>query len=364
MLCGSKWKSCDCEWFNFDEDDDLDGYYAERGNPFLSQGREDDPADADLPEPPAHGHARMRATGEGRYRRRLQEHRDEELARRLQYGMELDSKLSVDDDDDVGDYDDYDDYDDSYVVGGSCAGAATGLGISSGPNMDEHYRHSSGRNRARVRVKPSSATGVYDRRAGYRTPPRDICDRASHGPEASQARGARGGSMERRLAERLSEGRKQRFSPMPDMVMGYPPQSMNAHMGVVPPVLPPPPMGTYPPTRMPMGMAAAAGSPPMMASPQHHPFGGGLPSHGPPPMHHAPPMLMGEYAPMPGGGGAIRRRDSGGSAPRSSSMAGLNAQGSGLSRVFEWRNFVPPGVPDSDGPRTSDERLSRVTWDG
>lgn len=355
MLCGSKWKSCDCEWFNFEENDDLHGYHAQRVNPFNphdGQDRRLDREPREPREPRTQGRPRARTYGEEVYRRRLQEQRDEELARRLQYDIMLDGEPSDDDEDDDDDDDD-DNYDDSYIVGRGGVGGVPGLGIASGHHINEHYRHDSGQNRdSRTRLGlPPMAT--YNRRAEQQTPTRETFSRG-YGSEVNVGRGARGGSMERRLAERLSEHRQGHRPPHSEV--GYLPAAMSPHMGTMTGMPPPPPMGPYTPGRMPLGMGPSM-SPPMMATPQHHPFGGFSP-HGPPMIHHPPPH-MADYAPVAGGSRGVRRHDYDGSAPRSSSMAGLNGPGSGMNRVFEWRNFVQPGVPGSDG-RVSDERLSRV----
>lgn len=34
--------------------------------------------------------------------------------------------------------------------------------------------------------------------------------------------------------------------------------------------------------------------------------------------------------------------------PKSSTLAGLNGYGRGMHRVFEWRNFVEPGMPEGE----------------
>ncbi len=70
---------------------------------------------------------------------------------------------------------------------------------------------------------------------------------------------------------------------------------------------------------------------------------------------------MKEYAgpAMAGDRAVLTRRVSDSGAPRSS-LAGLNAQGRGLNRVCEWRDFVEPGDPDNESVRASEETLSRV----
>jgi hypothetical protein len=36
--------------------------------------------------------------------------------------------------------------------------------------------------------------------------------------------------------------------------------------------------------------------------------------------------------------------------PKDSVLAGLTGSGRGMNRVFEWRTFVQPGVPDDEEP--------------
>lgn len=38
--------------------------------------------------------------------------------------------------------------------------------------------------------------------------------------------------------------------------------------------------------------------------------------------------------------------------PKGSAMAGLNGRGRGMNRVFEWRGYVEPGVPEGEATST------------
>jgi hypothetical protein len=322
MLCGSKWKSCDCEWFNFEPIDDVNDY---RPGP----GQLDDIFDSDDAPP-----TRARTYSQQMRRRRAQEHHDQELARRMQYDMSLDQESEEDEDDD------------DYGMSGA-APDSVGLGIA--PGHHDNYRNNTGRHRTRLHGSPVSYE--HGRRgSGHRTPPRSLYDRGGYVTEVNKQRGLRGSergdSMERRLADRLSE---QRMSSGPSSHMGaFVPPHMSPMMSQ--PVPPPPPMGPYqPPVRMPMGSMPMANSPPMMAAPPHHAFGS-FPPHqqGPvPAYHHQSHSRVGkpDYEVQ----------------PRTSSMAaGLGSQSGGSNRVAQWMTHVVSGPPEEKVSRRSDERMPRV----
>ncbi|KAG9259084.1 uncharacterized protein F5Z01DRAFT_24150 [Emericellopsis atlantica] len=254
--------------------------------------------------------------------RKVQDNYDEDLARQ----MELDMALE-DTDDDNEEYD--------ITVGRV---DRDGLGISSGRRRNTHYSHSSGRNRTQPRESPP----VHE--PGYKTPPRSVYDRGNYVSETGRARGLRSdsfreGSMERRLAQRLSEPRPNAGPPM-----GFPPGPPHGGpAGMMPQGVPPPPMGPTPyhqphQMRMPLGSVPLTSSPPMMSSPPH-PFGS-FPPHPSQAIHYQPPparSMMSDYD----HGGSPRSS----TGPRSSSMAGLSSHGGeGKSRVHEWRRHVDVGV--------------------
>lgn len=307
MLCGSKWKTCDCEWFNFEPIDDLNEYYE-------GPGHMDDIFDSDDAPP-----TRNRAHAQQLRRRRAQEHHDQELARRMQYDMSLEQDS---DEDEEGD---------AYHMSGG-AGDAVGLGISPG----HHDQHRANTGRYRTRARGSPVAYEHSRRgSGHKTPPRSLYERGGYVTEVNRKRGLRGSergergdSMERRLAERLSE---QRVTSGPPMHMaGFAPSHMSPAAMMNQPV-PPPPMGPYPPSmRMPMCSMPLANSPPMMSAPPHHAFGS-FPPHQAIPIHHhqsQPRGVMPEF-------------DDGEPRSTTSMTAGLGPQGAGNSRVADWVNNLP-----------------------
>lgn len=330
MLCGSKWKSCDCEWFNFEPIDDLNDYYE-------GPGHMDDIFDSDDAPP-----TRNRAYSQQMRRRRAQEHHDEELARRMQYDMSLEQES------------DDDEYGDEYHMSGG-AGDSVGLGIA--PGHHDYGRSNTGRHRTRMRGSPVSYEHTRQG-SGHKTPPRSVhYNRGSYISEVGRSRGVRGSergdSMERRLAERLSEQRVPQGPPQgpsPMHMPGYGPSHMSP-AAMMSQSVAPPPMGPYPPSamRMPMHSMPMPSSPPMMAAPPHHAFGSFPP-------HQAAPIHQSHSYPR----GGMPDFDEDG--PRSAAAAGLGSTGGGKDRVAQWATHVAPGPPDGEKTmgRRSNERLSRV----
>lgn len=196
MICGAKWKSCECPWFNYNaaEPDVLE----HTQDPFTARSERDR---LSIREARGHSTRHHPQAYEGEITsRRVLERRDESVARPPQHD-------DLDDDDD-----------DDYVEG---YGAHGGMGHY----MNEDYR--------RPRVKPAAPS-----------PPMAAVDRANSGDYVSgvnRARGVRGSSMDR-LADRFSESR-QGNSPIHrgfTHVMAPPP---GMAMGAPPPPPPPPPMG-------------------------------------------------------------------------------------------------------------------------
>ncbi|PNY27659.1 E3 ubiquitin-protein ligase itt1, partial [Tolypocladium capitatum] len=204
MICGVKWKGCDCPWFNdvrfqgdFAEhpDDavpqmrgDLRDTFDGEGRPAPAEprGQGQHPATMALPVRP-----RPRSYQEETLLRRLQEQRDADVARQLQHP------------------DDY--YDEHDVTGG--VGDVQGVGNAAGHYMNDDYRRGG---RFRAAMPPPRATMV-DRGTDYVT-------------DVGRARGGRGDSMERRLADRLSESRsgigmRPGMAPMAPPAMRSPPRS-------------------------------------------------------------------------------------------------------------------------------------------
>jgi len=127
MICGLKWKSCNCPWFNYDavEADRLN-HEADRLNDMRV------PEDPEEAEPRPH---RLRRPRPDNYndemnQRRRQERADEELARRLE-------RMDVDDDDD------------GYQGG---VGNIQGIGNGAGHFMNQNY----------IRAAHNILTGNFD----------------------------------------------------------------------------------------------------------------------------------------------------------------------------------------------------------
>ena len=292
MICGVKWKNCDCPWFTYDS---IEGDRLQHMNIPVPPIRGDlrdifmgdgPPAPAELrgqagggPLPARH---RPQTFEEERVLRQLQEEGDRELARRLQL---------------------HGDVEEHHMMGG--VGDVVGIGNSAGHFMNENYRR----------------TGLYTAR------PRNISPAYERGSDyvanANHARGVRGGSMERRLADRLSERRAG-----PDIQAGAGPRAP-----LVNPMGPPPPVlrrhtveeETY---NSASGTRRSERVVPGRVSRQYED----------------------ERAVHEPRSRRRRRREAEEeeATPRDSTMAGLNGEGRGMNRVFEWRNFVEPGVPDGE----------------
>lgn len=355
MVCGVKWRNCDCEWFNFEPEDNLNAYYTDRGHPDNLVYAEDPPVPrlARGSTDPGRRAGRPRAWSyedEVRHRR-AQEQQDEDLARRLQYEMSLDGDERRRDDD----YDDDDDDDDDDDEADE-AGAGVGLGISSGRAASEHYEHrrrGSGRHKTMPPPVPDAPMGrSYEREKTYPSTTSSRYERGGYVTEVHKPRGSRGGrsrSMERRLADRLSHSRYA-VPGRPDMSMGGPPphmspqHHMSPHMGAPPPPLPPMGGPHYGPVPMPMSMPPPSRGPMMMGAPmppmsyRSQPYG---------PSYAHPPDMLGESGPFGSPDLEGRRRNSD-SVPRSSTLAGLDGPPGGVGRVFEWRNFVEPTYEDDE----------------
>lgn len=386
MVCGVKWRNCDCEWFNFETDDNLGGYYGERANA-------GDPFEGDAPPVPrlyrgsteplprSSARPRSRHREEPRYYRHAQEQQDEDLARRLQYEMSLSGDDSEDSEED------------------DVLGDGVGLGISGGRAASEHYerrRRGSGRTtlppapeppigRSYEREQTYPSTRKYETSSKYETPTKyetsakyetpskyespakyetsakyetaGKYERGSYVTEVHRARGSRGSkgersrSMEKRLANRLSESRYNtpgRDMPMPTH-MSPQHHGMSPHMGPPPPM---PPMGAPHPGQMPMPMPMPMSMPPptrapMMMGPMPPQAFRGQP-YGSATYHPPAPDFMGEKGPYGSPDLDGRRRRDSDSVPRSSTMAGLDGPAGGVGRVYEWRSFVEPTYDDAD----------------
>ncbi|KAM0327992.1 hypothetical protein ACHAQA_005391 [Verticillium albo-atrum] len=316
MICGLKWKTCECPWFNHEthEDDDLEDMYIppSLGRDRLGMIDSSPPSRRAMhPVPDLGPPMPMRQRAPDHYEdplmRRLQERQDSDLARRLH----------VPDED--GD-------------------------------MSPHHRSDDHRRRARHAPVPAppppSAPPVGFERASAT---------GEYVAGVNRARGVRQDSVERRLADRLSE-----FRSSPGSRGGM--QNM-----MMPP--PPPPPGSGHPLSM---HASSVGVPTMRMSAMEEELmynsrgRGGWPSG--PDAGMMMPGGMGGYAQAPPPPAPVpeppaelvsrvRRRagepkpSTTTGEPKSSTMAGLTGEGRGMGRVFEWRNHVEPGVPGDERQR-------------
>lgn len=320
MICGVKWKGCDCPWFN---DGGFQGDFLEHMNVPVPQIRGDlrDILDGDGPPAPSElrgqgqhpatmalpARPRPRSYQEEMLLRRLQEQRDADVARHLQYS------------------DDY--YEEHDTMGG--VGDVQGVGNAAGHYMNDDYRRGG---RFRAAMPPPRATTV-DRGADYVT-------------DVGRARGGRGDSMERRLADRLSEARsgmgmRPGMAPMPPP-MRSPPRS--------PPMGPAADMGIGMGMGMGMGMGAAP-APPGRGLRQHsieqELYNGA--AHTPRPERVVGGRIPRAYEDEAEVHSPRSRRRAREERPRSSDMAGLSGHGGqGMNRVSQWRSFVEPGVPEGE----------------
>ncbi|KAF4977451.1 hypothetical protein FZEAL_6015 [Fusarium zealandicum] len=303
IVCGQKPKRCECPWFEHD-DPDLDHNDHMNGPPTRRGGdiqvfkggdiqvfnggdiqvfRDEAPPAPEESRTPrrARGSARPQIYDEEALMRQHQEQRDEEMARRSHY------------------YDREDDYEDR-------GGIADVVRVE---NTSGHYTKDVPRRTGRrvVGAPPSPS------RPGFENPPGGDYYAGGEHP-----REARGGSMDRRLADRFAESR---YGPMHGMEP--PPGPMGAS-------LMPPPIGMPPPVR------------------EGTYYGGGM----------GPERVIVErdyddnesyYS------HSSRSRKSGlrSDTPKSSELAGLSGRSSGLGRVDAWRTYVAPGAPEGEAAVTA-----------
>jgi hypothetical protein len=194
-----------------------------------------------------------------------------------------------------------------------------GIGNAAGHFLNDDYRRRS----HNTMVPPVAPPAVPP------PPPSAAPERANSGANyvsgVKKARGVRASSMERRLADRFSE---QRQPPMPTHhSFGPPHPAYSMGMGFGPP---PPPQ------------------PPMVPSPisRRHTMDDDMYDLPPNPFFPGPPLArrpthdyMDDFAIYPP---PSRRRYRDMKPPRPSELAGLTGPGSGMNRVYEWRNHVDP----------------------
>ena len=291
MVCAAKWKNCDCPWFNYDSDDQLEDMNVptpvsrrEQRNGFP----DDSTSRREVRESPR-ARPRPRQYDEDAPYRRPKASSDEAATRRMHaFG------------------DDYDVYD---PMGG--VGDIVGIGNNAGHYMNDHYRRG-------VPEGPPGrpAFGRSNSARGYVA-------------GVSKARGFRGGSMEARLADRFSDSRQ---GPGPIMEAPAPPPPPGPpHMSTT---IMPPPMG-MPPPLMPSG-------PPLAMTDRLYDMRGIIVERDP--NEYGDEDSYGSHSSR----GRKGYRSRGTDTPKSSTLAGLSGRGVGMGRVDVWRKFVEPGDPEGE----------------
>ncbi|TQN67284.1 putative E3 ubiquitin-protein ligase ARI4 [Colletotrichum shisoi] len=293
MVCGTKWRNCDCPWFN-DETADADQLRDVQLPATIQRMERMDLAESSrsvrptvassVPPPPPQPLRRSRSQeyDSSRLMRRFQENRDQEIARTLQSY-------------EVGEV-----YDGGY-------GDIVSIGNTTGHFVnDDYHREADAYVSAPVPPAP--------------TPPAAF-ERPAPTDYMSGVNRARG------LAERFSELRPGPGGSWPGMIAPPP----------VPPLLGP--MST-PLMAAPMAM----GPPPPLPLLRRHTMEEeemydrtARPSEG---MVYDYERVAAVHAPR----SRRRMREE----PRSSTLAGLTGVGRGMNRVHEWRNHVRPGMPEGE----------------
>ncbi|KAI0834070.1 hypothetical protein F5Y06DRAFT_177752 [Hypoxylon sp. FL0890] len=297
MICGLKWKTCECPWFNYDavEADHLD--HMQIPEPIIDRDRfnlnRSAPA-LDTRRSPGGGlRTRPSTFDDERLLRRFQERQDEELARRLQFE------------------DTEDEYMDPEDVGGI-------------DNEAGHFMQNTFRRRAQTVVAPPAPAPPPVTPFGGAGSV--ITDYVSG---VKRARGVRANSMERRLADRF----EQRQGNTPNLhAFGQPippPPAPPRAMG--PPPIPQPPLAPTPLMRRhtiddDLYDGPRASRLPERIIPRRAATRG-----------YVDDQALYETAPR------VRRRERAAStSPKDSVLAGLTGPGRGMHRVYEWVNHVEP----------------------
>lgn len=370
MICGAKWKTCDCPWFSHDavESDRLEHMqipmHIRSDHMSMRSEMLFDPAPpsprvfrSGTVSPAAAARPRPQSYEEEILLRRLQEQRDERLTRRMRAQAQYDDH---DDDDD----DDNDDYQ-------GRIGVIHGIGHQAGHHMNDDYR----RRPETTIVPPAPHT---EPRGAPQQPPYDrtTAGGTDYVSGVHRARGVRAGSMERRLADRFNSELR---------------SAAPAHRGPPPPPPPPPPPMLKTAATMPI-LPMSMVPPQMVGHPMgHHSSPGITPVRRRHTMeeelynsHHSSPRSAGPPPPRPRSGrtrvhrrtddfeeddedeiaapppvSRRHRRESRqhhrdpDEPPKSSTLAGLTGPGRGMDRVFEWVNYVEDGPPPHEEEKMS-----------
>ncbi|KAF9870079.1 ibr domain-containing protein [Colletotrichum karsti] len=312
MICGVKWKNCECPWFNHEtagEDrlhdlpvpavvqrlDRLDLTTTSRSmRPMIESG------------PPPRSRSQ---DYDSRLVRRFQDNRDEDTRRFSSY-----------EDDNVFDRG----YGEMVGVGGTAVGSF----------LENDYR----RDAEDVFVSGPPVPPAPTPPAAFERPaPKD-----RYVSGVNRARGLPPDSMGQRLAERFSEYRASPAGPSRTGMMAAPPVSSLGP--ITAPPLGPPPMGPPPPMTAAMGM----GPPPPIPLLRRHTmeeemYNGARTTR--PSERVVPGRMVHDYE-REAAVHAPRSRRRPYAEPKSSTLAGLTGPGRGMNRVFEWRNHVHPGMPE------------------
>lgn len=381
MICGSKWKSCECPWFSYETTDDepaemqtpsrLERSALERRDGQMavnSKGATRGTYESGVV--PNAVRQRAMSYDEEMVMRRLQERQDGDASRRRRQKDPGDGHHSghqhrnharlhhLDVEVEVEEHGEGER--DAHAHGRSGRlGERVSVGNATGHFMNDDYR----RGPQHIVVPPSPPPAVD-------TAPREVGSGGAgdYLADVGRARGAyrQDDSADRRLAERFSEARvslRERASEMSgNPMLGSPPPATTA--ALVPSGSPLQGLGLQmmpgPMAPMPMQMPSRMVVPPQPPSPPLVPL-----AHMAPPMTGdgmgygmPPPRLMrasmSDPSGMVTGMGREPRREDGTrgvrrvaarEGPRSSMMAGLSGAGSGMNRVHEWRNHVAPGDP-------------------
>ncbi|KAK1998738.1 hypothetical protein LX36DRAFT_575720 [Colletotrichum falcatum] len=301
MVCGVKWKSCDCPWFNY-ETGDADQLHDMQVPAAPQRMGRLDLVQSSRGMRPSVGPSAPRSRSQeydSRLMRRFQENRDEDVARTLQ-GYETDEV-----------------YDGGY-------GDIVGVGNTAGHFMNDDYRRE------------------LDTFVGAPVPPAPTPPAAFERPAptdymsgVNRARGVPPDPMGQRLAERFSEFRSSPGAPRPVM-MAPPP---------VPPLGPmtAPPMGP-----LPMAAPMVMGPPPPLPLLRRHTMEEEMYNMTTRPSERVVPGRIVHDYEREAEVHAPRSRRRTREEPKSSTLAGLTGMGRGMNRVYEWRNHVQPGMPEGE----------------
>ncbi|KAK1256160.1 hypothetical protein MKX07_008419 [Trichoderma sp. CBMAI-0711] len=393
MICGTKWKGCSCPWFNYEN-----GNNPWENNPIRDLNiptedlrnilRKSRPNSMEelrsyarpTSSMPAAARPRAQEYDEETILRQLQEKRDAAFSRRLQVSDDYDP-----DHEDASDPGHDHDHDDDHDHHERDRDRDRDRKQDRDRDRDRNRKRERNRERERERENPFApispdieedeldyglAGGKHHPMEDYRRTSMPTLPTAglaaqqqpysSYVSEVSRARGPqRSGSMEQRLADRLSENRSGRRSrgPSPPPAPAMRPHVLHTRDAT---------LGHT--TDMGIGMALGAmgrgsmppppvyGPGPPMPSPglmRPNPFGGdayyeNAYTTAPRSVHE--PYYYGGMEPAeterPSPRRRSRRSGEERERPKSSTLAGLTGYGRGAHRVSEWRNFVEPGVPD------------------